>query len=163
ERSRAEVAPLLSSDDIALCDEQIRRYRRLLDTDLPRGAIHADLFRDNALFENGTLAAVIDFLFACTDWWLLDLAIALNDWCSTREAPGFDAQLSTAMLNAYGRVRPFTLAEHDAWQDMLCIAAARFWVSRLLATLNADRARKDPAEYRALLLHRRTIAPPLMT
>lgn len=161
ERAQATVATKLAPDDARLLDEEIRRYRRLSRATLPSGAIHADLFRDNALFEGGTLRAVIDFLFACTDWWLLDLAIVVNDWCTTPEVPGFDSERSTALLQAYARVRPFTEAEHQHWQDVLCIAATRFWISRLLADHGATQGanNKDPEEYRALLLQRRAAFP----
>jgi len=161
EQARATVATQLTSDDARLIDEEVRRYRRLCGTRLPSGAIHADLFRDNALFTGGTLCAVIDFLFACSDWWLLDLAIAVNDWCSTPEVPGFDSGRAAALLHAYARVRPFTEVEHQCWQDMLCIAATRFWVSRLLADQGATQGAhsKDPEEYRTLLLQRRAAFP----
>src|SRR5690606_9061202 len=35
--------------------------------DLLRGPVHADLFRDNALFDEGRLSGVIDFYFAGVD------------------------------------------------------------------------------------------------
>ncbi|MFA5632492.1 MAG: homoserine kinase [Porticoccaceae bacterium] len=163
EQAQTVLAPVLAADDSALLDEEIRRYRRLARATLPRGAIHADLFRDNALFEGRTLRAVIDFLFACTDWWLLDLAIAVNDWCATTEAPGFDGTRAAALLGAYARARPFSRDEHQCWQDMLCITATRFWVSRLLAAQSADQCvnTKDPDEYRTLLRYRRETFPTL--
>ena len=48
---------------------------------LPRGAIHADLFRDNVMFEDGRLTGFFDFYFAGVDTWLFDIAVCLNDWC----------------------------------------------------------------------------------
>jgi aminoglycoside phosphotransferase (APT) family kinase protein len=48
---------------------------------LPRGPVHADLFRDNVMFEGDTLTGFFDFYFADVDTWLFDIAVSLNDWC----------------------------------------------------------------------------------
>ena len=40
---------------------------------LPRGAIHADLFRDNAMFVGEQLSGIFDFYFAGTDTFVFDL------------------------------------------------------------------------------------------
>ena len=48
---------------------------------LPRGPVHADLFRDNVLFDGGHLTGVFDFYFAGCDAFLFDIAVCLNDWC----------------------------------------------------------------------------------
>jgi homoserine kinase type II len=42
-----------------------------------------------------------------------------------------DQQRVAALLTAYQQIRPFTVEEQNAWQDMLCLAALRFWLSRL--------------------------------
>jgi homoserine kinase type II len=47
---------------------------------LPRGVVHADLFRDNVMFEDGKLTGFFDFYFAGVDSWLFDIAVCLNDW-----------------------------------------------------------------------------------
>ncbi|MFP5414758.1 MAG: phosphotransferase, partial [Gammaproteobacteria bacterium] len=122
----------------------------------PQGPIHADLFRDNALFDAGRLSAVIDFYSACQDWLLLDVAIALHDWAG-RAGGGLDAPRASALLAAYANRRTFTLSERRAWPDVLCLAAARFWASRALALLApgdelTGRAPKDPEEFRLRLL-----------
>jgi homoserine kinase type II len=123
------------------------------------------LFRDNALFLGAHLAAVIDYYNACTDWLLLDVAITLNDWCDG-EGSGLDSACAEALLQGYSRVRPFTAGERQCWQPILCIAAARFWLSRLLAVydhnvLGLQVQCKDPDAYRNMLLARLACAPPL--
>jgi homoserine kinase type II len=101
--------------------------------DLARGAVHADLFRDNALFEDGRLCGVVDFYFAGVDCLLFDLAVCANDWCLADPGrdPGLDARRVRAMLGAYHALRPLAPAEGAAWPSMLRAAALRFWISRL--------------------------------
>jgi len=63
----AELRPFLEQAQVELLDAELRFQALTRFPDLPRGPVHADLFRDNALFEDGTLSGVIDFYFACTD------------------------------------------------------------------------------------------------
>ena len=125
-----EILPFVSREEAALLQEEVRFQSLYRFSDLPRGAIHADLFRDNVLFSADRVAGVIDFYFACTDVLLYDIAIAVNDWCIT---PGgeLDAARTRAFLDAYAAVRPYTPIERGAWPVMLRAGALRFWVSRL--------------------------------
>ena len=119
---------------------------------LPRGQIHADLFPDNVFFRDGRLSGIIDFYFACTDWYAYDLAITINAWC-------FDAQRqfmpvrAGAMLEAYRSVRPLEDAEEAALATLATGAAIRFTLTRLYDWINtpADAlvTRKDPLDYAA--------------
>jgi homoserine kinase type II len=101
--------------------------------DLPRGPVHADLFRDNALFAEGRLSGVIDFYFAGVDCLLYDVAVCANDWClvDPRADRRLDAARLRAFLGAYDALRPFAPVEREAWPAMLRAAALRFWLSRL--------------------------------
>ncbi|MDB5775927.1 MAG: thrB [Herbaspirillum sp.] len=95
------------------------------------GPIHADLFRNNVMFDGDRLTGFFDFYFAGCDTWLFDLAVTVNDWCIALDSGELDAPRVAAMLDAYRAVRPFGPAEIASWQTMLRAAALRFWLSRL--------------------------------
>jgi homoserine kinase type II len=98
---------------------------------LPRGPIHADLFRDNVMFEGTQLTGFFDFYFAGVDTWLFDLAVCLNDWCIDLPTGQHDAARTDAFLNAYTRERTLTADEQALLPDLLRAGALRFWISRL--------------------------------
>lgn len=98
---------------------------------LPRGPVHADLFRNNVMFVGERLTGFFDFYFAGCDTWLFDVAVTVNDWCIDLATGELDPTRVRAMLDAYRQVRPFTAEEQQAWQPLLRAAALRFWLSRL--------------------------------
>jgi homoserine kinase type II len=128
-----EVRPFLDPARAALLEEELRFQSQHRYPDLPRGAVHADLFRDNAVFEGGRISGVFDFYFAGVDCFAFDLAVCVNDWCLVD--PGRDRRLDEArvlaLLGAYHALRPLQDAERDAWGALLRAAALRFWLSRL--------------------------------
>jgi len=128
-----EVRPFLDAASAGLLDEELRFQAQHRFPDLPRAVVHADLFRDNALFAGSRLTGVIDFYFAGVDCLVYDLAVCVNDWCLAD--PQRDRRLeesrTRALLAAYGAVRPLQAAERAAWPVMLRAAALRFWLSRL--------------------------------
>ncbi len=165
-RAAREVLPKLDGDNAALLREEVAYHaaRRAEYEALPQGVIHADLFRDNALFSGHQLAGVIDFYYACNDALLYDLAVTVNDWCSNDDG-ALDAERYEAVAHAYVRERAVSEAERAAWLGLLRAAALRFWLSRLY-DLHFPRdgeltQTKDPDEFRRILeFHRR--APALM-
>ena len=98
---------------------------------LPRGAIHADLFRDNVMFENGQLTGFFDFYFAGCDTFLFDIGICLNDWCIELQGGVLDVARADAFMAAYQNVRRLTPQERSLLPALQRAGALRFWVSRL--------------------------------
>ncbi len=124
------LADRVSTPDAALLQAELEYQSRHLATDLPHGVIHADLFRDNVLFQSGRVSGLIDFYYACTDALLFDLAVTVNDWCIEANG-GLDHGRVRSLLQAYDAQRRLTPAERAAWPAMLRAAALRFWLSRL--------------------------------
>ena len=117
---------------------------------LPEGVIHADLFPDNVFFLGGKLSGIIDFYFACNDWFAYEIAICLNAWCFEPDHQ-FNVTKAKNLLSAYRRVRPFSETELTALPLLARGAAMRFLLTRLYDWLNrVDGALvrpKDPLEY----------------
>ena len=128
-----DLLPFLDPPRAALLEAELDFQARHRFPDLPRGAVHADLFRDNVLFDGGRVSGVFDFYFAGVDCFVYDLAVCANDWCLLD--PGRDRRLDAArtlaLLEGYRAIRPLTVAEREAWPAMLRAAALRFWLSRL--------------------------------
>ena len=148
------VRPFVTADPNLLIENELKFQRERRQTRLPNGAIHADLFRDNVLFDGERLSGLIDFGFAATDEFAYDLAITANDWCVDAEGR-FDAALLNALLGAYDAERPLTEAEQVAWPALLRAGALRFWLSRLY-DLHLPRAAEintphDPAAFERIL------------
>lgn len=144
-----EVAATLRDDDPAL---------------LPRGAVHADLFRDNVLFDkHGRLSGVFDFYFAGVDHWLFDIAVCVNDWCIDLASGRHDAERASSLLAAYHALRPLTERERELFDAMLRAGALRFWISRLwdfyLPREASMLKAHDPAHFERVLRER--IAHPI--
>ncbi|WP_411882499.1 homoserine kinase [Polaromonas sp. YR568] len=98
---------------------------------LPHGVVHADLFRDNVMFEDGKLTGFFDFYFAGCDSFLFDVAVCLNDWCVDLATGARDDERSAAFMAAYQSVRPLTAQERQLLPAMQRAGALRFWLSRL--------------------------------
>ncbi len=142
---------------------------------LPRGPVHADLFRDNAMFairedEPGHpphLSGVFDFYFAGTDSWLFDLAVCLNDWAMNLPTGVDHPERAAALLEAYQSVRPLGAAERNLLPAMLRAAALRFWISRLwdfhLPREASMLKPHDPRHFERVLRHRALALHPFDT
>ncbi len=162
--SFATVGERLSREEQQFLEEELRFQSESHRDELPQGVIHADLFRDNALFVDTHLTGVIDFYYACNDALLYDIAVTVNDWCTEGDG-AIDRQRYRAFLDHYQQQRPVTDREREAWPAMLRAAALRFWLSRLL-DMHFPRPGemthiKDPEVFRRILQWHRENRLPL--
>ena len=156
------VMPYLSDDNQQLLGAEMQFQESFaassIYTSLPNGPIHADLFRNNVMFDGEQLSGFFDFYFAGCDLWLFDVAVTVNDWCIDLASGETDAARVRALLDAYHAVRPFTAEEHSAWPTMLRAAALRFWISRLYDFYLPREAEMltphDPTHFERILRHR---------
>ncbi len=158
------VLPYLAASQAALLQSELAYQNHLHASAayaaLPRGAVHADLFRDNVMFDGEIMTGFFDFYFAGVDTWLFDLAVALNDWCIDLKTGQPNAPLEGAFVQAYSAARPLSKAERQLLPAMQRAGALRFWISRLwdkhlprdAAVLTAH----DPAHFERVLRARIT-------
>lgn len=133
------LAPHLDAAQQSLLRSELAFQNQLASTSsyaaLPRGPIHADLFRDNVMFKTTPgqvqLSGFFDFYFAGVDTFLFDLAVCLNDWCIDPESAEEKAQNASIFIASYNHVRPLLEVEKTLLAAMLRAAALRFWISRL--------------------------------
>jgi len=161
-----EVLPFMDDARARLLREELDFQRSVAASSvaaaLPRGVIHADLFRDNVVFDDvaseDRLSGLFDFFFAGVDSYLFDLAVCLNDWCVDLLSGRLLEDQAAAFCDAYQRVRPLVGVELRLMPAMLRAAAFRFWLSRLWdlhlprdATLLQA---KDPGHFERVLRER---------
>jgi homoserine kinase type II len=164
------VLPFMSEPAQLLLREEMRFQQSFAASDayrrLPRGPIHADLFRNNVMFDGEQLTGFFDFYFAGWDTWLFDVAVCVNDWCIDPDSGVLDAARVRSFLDAYRQGRPFTADEQTAWQPMLRAGALRFWLSRLYDFYLPRDAEMltphDPAHFERILRERITHPAPAL-
>ena len=156
-----KVIEKLSADEQKMLDDEVHFQREKRHADLPRGVIHADLFRDNALWDGSgdgiSFSGIIDFYYSCDDVLLYDLAVTTNDWC-INENFSLNKEKVIALLSNYNTFRPLAGNEQQYWPAMLRAGALRFWLSRLYDK-HFPRAgelihTKNPDEFKAILADR---------
>ena len=122
--------------------------------DLPRSAIHADLFPDNVLMLGDLVTGLIDFYFSCTDIRAYDLAVTHAAWCFSEDGTDFHEPVSQALMAGYTSAFPLSDNERRALPLLARGAALRFLLTRAYDWINtpADAlvTRKDPQAF----LHR---------
>lgn len=153
----AALKKKLSAAENEILESEIAFQSKYDDLKLTSGIIHADLFRDNALFDGDRLCGVIDFYYACSDYYIYDLAVAVNDWCSNGDG-SLDQVRASHTVKAYLQARPVDETEIEVWPLLLRAGALRFWLSRLY-DMHFPRPGemthiKDPEAFRRILQDR---------
>ncbi len=155
-----ELKRYLSSQDRRLIELEIDFLSHNMNEELPSGIIHGDLFRDNVLFFQNKVSGIIDFYYACNEWFIFDIAIVINDWCVSSDGE-IDKQKLNEFLKGYQRNRLLHDLEFDFMIKSLRWAALRFWLSRLDDTYNIKDGEitsiKDPNYFRNILIDRQSI------
>jgi homoserine kinase type II len=168
------VLPYLDAEQTKLIQSELAYQNHIAASSayaaLPRGTIHADLFRDNVMFDvaHGTdghdkLTGFFDFYFAGIDTWLFDICVCLNDWCIDHTTGAPDNALQAAFIKGYESIRPLSQSERGLQAAMLRAAALRFWMSRLwdfyLPREAALLTPHDPAHFERVLENRLKFPP----
>lgn len=119
---------------------------------LPGGIIHGDLFRDNVLFEDERISALIDFEQASRGSFIYDLAVCLNAWCYAAGQARLDCM--NAMVAGYDSRRTLGADERDMLWVELRAAAVRFMITRItdVHLAGLDLPGKDYRSYRDRLM-----------
>lgn len=133
QKSADKLLAMLDDEDANLLKNELVFQAEYAKLDLPFGMTHSDLFRDNALFEGDALQGIIDFYYACDEYLLYDLAVAVNDWCIDENGL-IEHTRYQSLMHAYLLHRGLTETEQECWNLVLRAAALRFWISRLLDT-----------------------------
>ena len=135
-----------------ICEEIEKAIKYILDNwndALPSGAVHGDLFQDNALFEGEKLTGIIDFYMAHDDFYVADLANTLTQWCFEYNAE-FNVTKSQALLASYNNVRKLNKSEIKALPILAAAAAMKWFLARLYTWFNPPKGemvnQKDPLE-----------------
>jgi len=152
--SQGQIDPDLS----ALVGVSLDELEAQWPAQLPAGVIHADAFPDNVFFIGEKLSGMIDFYFACNDFFAYDLAVCLNAWCFERDH-AFNLTKGAALIAGYQAVRALNEGEREALPILAAGAALRFMLTRLYDWVNTPAGslvvKKDPEEYvRKLRFHR---------
>ena len=161
------VQPYLDVSQSALIQSELAYQQHIAASSayaaLPRGPVHADLFRDNVMFDASSpkgleLTGFFDFYFAGVDTWLFDLAVCLNDWCVDLASGEANEARTQSLLQAYEGVRPLTAPERQLLPAMMRAGALRFWISRLwdfyLPREASMLKAHDPRHFERILRHR---------
>ena len=151
----------INKDQLLLIDNEYQFLIKNIFFDLPKGIIHADLFPDNVFFQNNSLSGIIDFYFACNDFYAYEIAICLNAWCFEINNNQFNVSKAKALLSSYNKIRRLSEAEVESLPLLARAASLRFLLTRLVDYFQETESllltKKDPNEYFEKLRFHQTV------
>ncbi len=129
---------------VASLKSQLKEMEPHLNTPLPMGLLHGDLFLDNTLFDGGEMVAILDFEEGCYDTLLIDVGMTIIGCCYTSEHR-LNLEVVRRFLDAYNARRPLTEKE---WKHLDCFVhyaalSIAFWRFRQFNIRRPDAHRAD--------------------
>lgn len=109
-------------------DHTLSRFLGRTPGEAGAGLVHGDLFRDNVLWQDGQISALLDFESASRESYPFDLMVTILAWCY---GDTLDPALARALAQGYARVRPLPEGEGERLWDEGTYAALRFTITRI--------------------------------
>ena len=136
-----------------LIETNLKDIEKNWPSNLPSGIIHADLFKDNIIFENNKVSGIIDFTFSCNDFYALEIAICFNALCfdGVKSNLSFNVTKAKKFIDGYSSIRKLSDQERNSIKILSQGAALRFLLTRVFDAINTVEGAlvkiKDPIEY----------------
>ena len=96
------------------------------------------------------MSGIIDFYFACNDYYAYELAICINAWCFERNNE-FNVSKAKHFLQQYNSIRNINKVELESLPILARAASLRFLLTRLYDEIHNVKSdlviTKDPNEY----------------
>ena len=141
------------ASELKFIEDSLNQIKQNWHRDLPTGIIHGDIFIDNIIFQGENINGIIDYTFACNDFFAFDIAICLNALCFDQVGEEYSFNILNARNFLKGYIKNRSLEDNEK-QNMrvLCQGAAlRFLLTRLIDSITQNDLAlvkiKDPTEY----------------
>ncbi|WP_437968341.1 homoserine kinase [Sorangium sp. So ce260] len=157
-KAAGPLPPTLPPEVAAAVDELTARLQRIRDaaprTSGPETLIHGDLFRDNVLWQDGEISALLDFESASRGSAAFDLAVTMLAWCFGDD---LDPDLAAALAAGYVSVRPLSTDERGRLFHESLVAALRFSITRITDFELRPKGSGVYKDFRRFLARQRTL------
>ena len=149
-----KLEPHLTHNQRVLLHTSLKKVKTLTGTletaNVSKSLIHADLFKDNVLFNKEQISGLLDFHHASIGYCMYDLAVIAIDWCRAQDG-GLNLCFLYELLKIYNARKPITSDELWLFNDFIVFAALNFWLSRLIGQLENRERSKNPDEIKSIL------------